>query len=83
VHPLRSAAEAALLRGELAEGCVPEQLVRRLERATDGVAEEAGHVAAEVAAGVVGATRGIILSRSDDPALVSRVAAALPRPVTG
>ncbi|MFI6350319.1 methylenetetrahydrofolate reductase [Streptomyces sp. NPDC050560] len=85
VHPLRSVAEAELLRGELPAGCVPEELVRRLADAADGdgFAQEAGRAAVEAATVCADGTQGVILSRADRPELVARVRAALPRRVAG
>ncbi|WP_067672468.1 methylenetetrahydrofolate reductase [Nocardia miyunensis] len=81
LHALGSAAEADLLRDELARDCIPAKLVRRMEGAADGAAEEGGNIAVEVAAEVATATQGVLLSRSDQPDLVSRIKAVLPRPV--
>ncbi|BBA95681.1 hypothetical protein RVR_640 [Actinacidiphila reveromycinica] len=83
VHPLRSLAEARQLRSELPAGCVPDDLVNRLERAGDGAAEEGGRIAVELAACLAESTRGIILSRADRPEFVAGVRAVLPRPVAG
>jgi len=83
VHPLRSLAEAELLRHELPDGCVPAGLIERLERAGDGAAEEGERIAVELAAQFANRTQGVILSRTDRPELVSRVRAALVRPVVG
>lgn len=83
VHPLRSAEEARQLHHELADGCLPERLVRRLEKAGDRLVDEANELAVSVAADVATSTAGVFLSRSDQPELVSRVGAALSRPVIG
>lgn len=83
VHPLRSLAEAQLLRRELPNGCVPAALIERLDRAGDAAAEEGERIAVEIAAQLADRTQGIILSRADRPDLVSRVRAALIRPVVG
>jgi homocysteine S-methyltransferase len=83
VHPLRSLAEAELLRHELPDGCVPVELIKRLDRAGDGADEEGRRIAVELAAQFAESTQGIILSRADRPELVSRVRAALVRPVVG
>jgi homocysteine S-methyltransferase len=78
VHPLRSVAEAELLRGELAEGSISDDLVNRL-RSADDIGAEAATVALEVAGQVGRMTDGVILTRSDDPLLAGRIRAALPR----
>ncbi|GAA3547321.1 hypothetical protein GCM10022222_33680 [Amycolatopsis ultiminotia] len=80
VHALRSAAEAELLHHELARGCLPVKLLRRLEHAADGAAEEGKQIAVEATAAIAGHTQGILLSRSDQPDLVTRVRAVLARP---
>ncbi|WP_433887617.1 methylenetetrahydrofolate reductase [Streptomyces sp. CA-111067] len=76
VHRFRSLAEAERLRHELPDGCVPAALVERLDHAGDGAAEEGERIAVELAARLAESTQGVILSRSDDPALVSRMRTA-------
>lgn len=77
VHPLRSAAEAATLHDELPPGCVPMDLVRRLEQAADRVAVEADRIALDIALEAGRATRGVILSRHDRPDLLRQIRSAL------
>ncbi|MCI3276800.1 methylenetetrahydrofolate reductase [Streptomyces cylindrosporus] len=83
VHPLRSSAEAELLRRELPDGCMPTEWVERLDRAGDRAAEEGERIAVELASRLAESTQGIMLSRADRPEVVSRVRAVLMRPVVG
>lgn len=83
VHQLRSVDEAERLRAELPDGCLPAELITRLDRAGDRAAEEGERIAVEMAGRLADLAQGIILSRADRPELVARVRAALSRRVIG
>jgi homocysteine S-methyltransferase len=80
VHHLRSREEGERLRGELPDGCLPADMVDRLDRAGDRACEEGEQIAVEITSRLAALTQGVILSRADRPALVSRLRAELSRP---
>ncbi|MGH3253749.1 MAG: hypothetical protein ACRDOI_47080, partial [Trebonia sp.] len=79
VHQLRSLAEAQRLQAELPEGCVPDSLIDRLDRAGKGAEEEGARIAIELAAALGDMAQGVILSRADRPETVARMRAVVAR----
>lgn len=79
VHQMRSLSEARRLKAELPDGCVPNDLIDRLDRAGEHAEEEGARIAVELASTLGEMAQGVILSRADRPDVVARMRTALDR----